>query len=173
MHRWWTRKHQPGADEKAAADSLYRSLDSPPEQLLMRTYCARYADEGGFDLSALTPQGYFHYDPHTRRSSKQSGALYRQQMDFLLLAQDRSLIVIEVDGVQHYGRPNPADDDGRVTRTAVPRLYAEMVAEDRRLGLAGYEAYRFGGWQLTEPCGEQALEDFFTRLLSRHRKPTL
>ncbi|MGW2892953.1 hypothetical protein ACWDDN_48215 [Streptomyces griseoruber] len=31
--------------------------------------------------------------------------------------------------------------------TAVPRLYTEMVAEDRRLRLAGYEIYRFGGWE--------------------------
>ncbi|MGP3974457.1 hypothetical protein ACTWQF_10720 [Streptomyces sp. 8N114] len=174
---WWTRRHQPGADEKSAADSLYRrlyrSLDSPPEQLLMRTYCARYAKEGGFDLPALIPQVYLHYDPYTRRSGKQSGALHRQRMDFLLLAPDRSRIVIEVDGVQHYGRPNPADEKGQVTHTAVPRLYAEMVAEDRRLRLAGYEVYRFGGWELTEPDGEQVLQDFFTGLLARHRKPTL
>ncbi|MFE9882156.1 hypothetical protein [Streptomyces sp. NPDC005784] len=58
--------------------------------------------------SGLTtsPMIYLHYDPYTRRSIKQSGALYRQRMDFLLLAPDRSRIVIEVDGVQHYGRPN-------------------------------------------------------------------
>lgn len=94
-------------------------------------------------------------------------------MDFLLLAPDRSRIVIEVDGVQHYGRPNPPDAQGRVTHTAVPRLYSQMVAEDRRLRLAGYEIYRFGGWELTEPGGEQLLDGFFTELLARHEKPTL
>lgn len=152
---------------------LYRSLDSKPEQLLMITYCARYAEEGGFDLPALIPQVYLHYDPYTRKSGKQSGALYRQRMDFLLLAPDRSRIVIEVDGVQHYGRPNPPDEQGRITHTAVPRLYAEMVAEDRRLRLAGYEIYRFGGWELTAPGGRQLLESFFTSLLARHQKPAL
>ncbi|WP_239768972.1 hypothetical protein [Streptomyces sp. CL12-4] len=177
MVTWWQKNHQPDADEKTAADGLYRrlyrSLDSVPEQLLMITYCARYAEEGGFDLPALIPQVYLHYDPYTRKSGKQSGALPRQRMDFLLLAPDRSRIVLEVDGVQHYGRPNPPDEKGRITHTAVPRLYAEMVAEDRRLRLAGYEIYRFGGWELTAPGGRQLLEDFFTTLLARHQKPTL
>ncbi|CAL9327796.1 hypothetical protein SUDANB106_00009 [Streptomyces sp. enrichment culture] len=176
MVAWWTKNHQPGADEKSAADALYRrlyrSLDSVPEQLVMRTYCARYAEEGGFDLPALIPQVYLHYDPYTRRSGKQSGALYRQRMDFLLLAPDRSRIVIEVDGVQHYGRKNPPDEHGKVTWAAVPRLYAEMVAEDRRLRLAGYEIYRFGGYELTAPGGRRLLEEFFTELLTRHQKPT-
>ncbi|BFO18364.1 hypothetical protein SHKM778_47520 [Streptomyces sp. KM77-8] len=173
MVAWWTNNHHPDADEKSAADALYRrlyrSLDSPPEQLLMITYCARYAEEGGFDLPALIPQVYLHYDPYTRRSGKQSGALYRQRMDFLLLAPDRSRIVIEVDGVQHYGRPNPPDEQGRVTHTAAPQLYADMAAEDRRLRLSGYEIYRFGGWELTSPGGEQVLTDFFIELLARHR----
>ncbi|MFF9229387.1 MULTISPECIES: hypothetical protein [unclassified Streptomyces] len=175
MVTWWKKNHQPDTDEKTAASGLYRrlyrSLDSVPEQLVMRTYCARYAEEGGFDLPALIPQVYLHYDPYTRRSGKQSGALPRQRMDFLLLAPDRSRIVIEVDGVQHYGQPNPPDNKGRITHTAVPRLYAEMVAEDRRLRLAGYEIYRFGGWELTRPHAEQLVEDFFTQLLARHQKP--
>ncbi|GDY69845.1 MULTISPECIES: hypothetical protein [Streptomyces] len=55
----------------------------------------------------------------------------------------------------------------------MPRLYAEMVAKDRRLRLAGYEIYRFGGFELTAPGGEQILAAFFTELLGRHRKPPL
>ncbi|WP_030267315.1 hypothetical protein [Streptomyces violens] len=94
-------------------------------------------------------------------------------MDFLLLAPDRSRIVIEVDGVQHYGRKNPPDGQGAVSWTAVPRLYSEMVAEDRRLRLAGYEIYRFGGWELTASGGEPLLADFFTELLARHKRVTL
>ncbi|MER6434196.1 hypothetical protein ABT272_41970 [Streptomyces sp900105245] len=45
---------------------------------------------------------------------------------------------------------------------------AEMVAEDRRLRLAGDEIYRFGGWERTRP---QLVQDFFTELFARHRKP--
>jgi hypothetical protein len=43
---------RPDADEKSAADALYRSLDPPPERLLMITYCAGHAWEGDFDLPA-------------------------------------------------------------------------------------------------------------------------
>uniref|UniRef100_UPI002F91BB4F hypothetical protein n=1 Tax=Streptomyces virginiae TaxID=1961 RepID=UPI002F91BB4F len=177
MVAWWRTHHQPDADEKTAADALYRrlyrSLDSLPEQLVLRTYCAAYAETDGFELPALIPQVYLHYDPYARKSGKQSGALYRQRMDFLLLAPDRSRIVIEVDGVQHYGRKNPPDAEGRVAYTAVPQLYSDMVAEDRRLRLAGYEIYRFGGWELTRLHGEgeRILAAFFTDLLKRHRKP--
>ncbi|MEU6273034.1 hypothetical protein ABZ871_11570 [Streptomyces populi] len=73
---------------------------------MMRTCCARYAEDGGFGLPAPTPQVHLHYAPYTRRSGKRSGALPRQRMDFLLLAPDRSRIVTEVDGVQQL-QENP------------------------------------------------------------------
>jgi very-short-patch-repair endonuclease len=60
----------------------------------------------------------------------------RQRMDFLLLPSERTRIVIEVDGKQHY-----AETDGR----ASPHRYAEMVSEDRAIRLRGYEVFRFGG----------------------------
>ena len=60
-------------------------------------------------------------------------------MDFLLLLPHGVRIVLEVDGKQHY-----AEGD-----TASPKLYSEMVSEDRRLRLRGYEVYRFGGYELT------------------------
>ncbi|MEU0204313.1 MULTISPECIES: hypothetical protein [unclassified Streptomyces] len=80
--------------------------------------------------------------------------------------------MIEVDGAHHYGIKKPIGADGRTTYTASPRLYSEMVAEDRRLRLAGYEIYRFGGWELTRPDSPQIISDFFTELLARHKKPT-
>lgn len=61
--------------------------------------------------------------------------LSRQRMDFLLLFPDRSRVVIEIDGRQHYAAEERAD----------PGRYAEMVREDRALRLRGYEVYRFGG----------------------------
>ncbi|MDX2591620.1 MULTISPECIES: hypothetical protein [Streptomyces] len=79
--------------------------------------------------------------------------------------------MIEVDGVQHYGRPDPPDEKGRITHTAVLRLYPERVAEDRRLRLAGHEIYRFGEWELTQPHAGQLVQDFFTELLARHESP--
>jgi hypothetical protein len=55
---WWTA-HGQYDEERAAAESLYRrleqSLASPPEKLLFRAYCERYAD-GRRDVPALIPQ---------------------------------------------------------------------------------------------------------------------
>ncbi len=86
--------------------------------------------------------------------------LKRQRMDFLLLFADGSRVVIEVDGKQHY-----ADGDA-----ASPRRYAEMVAEDRRLRLAGYDVYRFGGAELhpDDLAAPQRVSTFFDDLLTRH-----
>ena len=53
----------------------------------------------------------------------------RERMDFLLLLPRGVRIVLEVDGKQHY-----AEGD-----TASPKLYSEMVSEDRKLRLRGYE----------------------------------
>ena len=78
----------------------------------------------------------------------------------MLLPQDQR-IVIEIDGEHHY-----ADGDG----LAQPRLYAEMVIEDRRPRLAGYEVYRFGGYELCQDpeTAEQVVAAFFRDLFERH-----
>ena len=82
----------------------------------------------------------------------------RERMDFLLLLPRGVRIVLEVDGKQHY-----AEGD-----TASPNPYSEMVSEDRRLKLRGYEVYRFGGHELTMPGAADMLRKFFGELLARH-----
>lgn len=43
-----------------------------------------------------------------------------------------------------------------------------MVAEDRRLRLAGYEVYRFGGHELTQnPNSTTMVQEFFEQLADR------
>lgn len=127
---------------------------------MFRTYCERYAD-GNVDLPALIPQVYLHYDPYTiKELAITSGSvLKRQRMDFLLLMSSRARAVIEIDGKQHYSSANKAD----------PRRYAEMVGEDRRLRLSGYEVYRFGGQEFVDQEAARAmLAEFFNKLLDRH-----
>lgn len=129
------------------------------ERLIFKTYAELYARPDGFDLPALIPQVYLHYDPYTRRERGGPGPLVRQRMDFLLLLPDRKRIVIEVDGRQHY-----ADNDGN----ADSGRYAEMVREDRALRLAGYEVYRFSVRELEDGKPSQALvRQFFDSLLER------
>ncbi|MFN7256695.1 MAG: hypothetical protein ACK5U2_16750 [Microcystis sp.] len=47
---------------------------------------------------------------------------------------------------------------------AKPQLYAEMVAEDRKLKLLGYEVYRFGAYEITQENYESIVVDFFQKL---------
>lgn len=81
-------------------------------------------------------------------------------MDFLLLFSDRQRVVIELDGRQHY-----ADDRG----IADPSRYATMMIEDRRLRLAGYEVYRFGGQELVRSDAKATVAAFFDALQERMR----
>ena len=53
--------------------------------------------------------------------------------------------------------------------TPRPDLYAEMVAEDRRLKLTGYEVYRFGRYEFEEiEKAKQTITDFFSELFKFH-----
>lgn len=80
-------------------------------------------------------------------------------MDFLLLFSNHTRIVLEVDGKQHYS----------ANGIAKPELYAQMVAEDRRIRLQGYEIYRFGGAELQDKQrGKEIVIEFFNELFRQH-----
>ena len=162
---WWRRIARLDTNDDAAVGRhLYGRLsesliNNPAELLVFRTYSERYGDSQAGTLPALLPQVYLHYDPLTRRHRKgQPGVLTRERMDFLLLLPRRVRIVIEIDGKQHYS-------DGE---TASPKRYAEMMSEDRRLRLHGYEVYRFGGFELMQPDATAMLRSFFNELLGRY-----
>ena len=157
---WWAKGESPeGEEERAAAHELYARLmksmeRNGAERFVFEQYCARYGTHG-FDIPALIPQVYVHYDPYSRRAG---GTLTRQRMDFLLLLDRHRRVVLEVDGIQHY-----ADDDG----SANTARYAEMVAADRELRLAGYEVYRFGGAEISDRRQAAGmLDSFFDALLA-------
>jgi hypothetical protein len=169
---WWAdREGMAGAPAREVSSSLYRRLDrslgdNGAERRVLRTYAERYVRLGP-DIPALIPQVYLHYDPHVRRHYPPGTApLSRQRMDFLMLLPHRARVVIECDGVQHYAEDQVLPDKRRY---ANPRRYAEMVAEDRELRMAGYEVYRFGGVELIDsPATGRRLEGFFDRLADRH-----
>jgi very-short-patch-repair endonuclease len=163
--QWWRDKENiPAAtDDRTVGLRLHQRflacLDSPAERVVFEAYASRY--KNSFDIPALIPQVYLHYDPYDRRTRKASAngtPLARQRMDFLLIFSDRKRVVVEVDGKQHYA-------DGSI---ASPSRYSEMVAEDRRLRLAGYEVYRFGGYELTQnSASTRMVQDFFEQLADR------
>lgn len=162
---WW--QAQPGnerLDKRALENGLYHRLgaslvDSPPEQLFFRTYMHHFRKVFGEYKPALIPQVYLHYDPYTvKQLTDGKKRLPRQRMDFLLLFSNQGHVVIEIDGKHHYA----------INDQVSPRLYAEMVAEDRTLRLAGYEIYRFGGYELQRPQDALVVIAFFNALFQRH-----
>lgn len=162
---WWREFAElAGKYDREVARSLYTRLgdstrDNPVEHLVFRTYCERYASPAARELPALLPQVYLHFDPLTRKQREgRTSVLARERMDFLLLLPDAVRIVLEVDGKQHYAEGENAS----------PRLYSEMTAEDRRLRLRGYEVYRFGGYELTQPQAAATLRTFFDDLFDKH-----
>jgi hypothetical protein len=160
---WWIDLHhlesrQKEEQETSLRKPLQSSLGSSPEHLLFETYYNHFQGRLNKHLPALIPQVYLHYDPKTIKELASGQRLARQRMDFLLLFSHHNRIVIEVDGQQHYST-------GRIAK---PELYARMVAEDRRLRLAGYELYRFGGFELQGEAGKHAVIDFFTKLFRFH-----
>ena len=160
---WWTGQSSAaeGSDPQTTLSKrLGASLESCAEKVVARAYGARAtsASTPG-EVPALIPQVYLHYDPYTSKELRTFGGdvLVRQRMDFLLLLEDRRRVVIEVDGKHHYAEGDRAS----------PRLYSEMVAEDRRVRLDGYEVFRFGGYELTQrPDAEELVTQFFDDLLA-------
>lgn len=164
---WWSARSQSELPEQETGRQLWRrlagSLDSDPERCLLRTYSTRYAVNP--DIPALLPQVWLHYDPFLRPAGPaRPAAVERQRMDFLLLMPGRRCVVLEIDGKHHYAKDDRAD----------PHAYARMVSEDRRLRLAGYEIYRFGGAEFIDKSKATAmLTQFFNELVSASSSPSL
>jgi very-short-patch-repair endonuclease len=162
---WWREREgmSEGTTDRDAGLALHARLtaslgDNKAERVIFDAYTTRYRTS--LDIPALIPQVYLHYDPQDQRLRHSTAAgvpLERQRMDFLLLFSDKRRVVIEVDGKQHYA-------DGEKTS---PHLYGRMVAGDRRLKLAGYEVFRFGGAELFGTDSQQMVEEFFDQLANR------
>jgi len=158
LEEWWREEYY--RPRSSLYTRLRESLGSNLERLLFETYLREF---GAKDMPALLPQVYLHYDPYTIKQLSNGKRLPRQRMDFLMLLPNNVRIVLEVDGKQHYSEEN---EEGQYI--ASPKLYAEMVAEDRRLKLADYEIYRFGGYELRGSDKQGILLTFFRDLFHLH-----
>jgi very-short-patch-repair endonuclease len=159
---WWAQKTSlpyPDRDtERNFYVRLLSSLQSTIEKNLFAIYFKEFRDKLEDKLPALIPQVYLHYDPKTLKQLEGNQRIQRQRMDFLMLLPDGARVVIEADGKQHYSEQDIPS----------PSKYAEMVAEDRRLRLAGYDLYRFGGHELGANSASDIVLKFFTELFIKH-----
>jgi len=179
--RDWYAETQ-GVDGTEGSKMLYTRLresvigaQSAGEYAIFHGYYKRFSKLLGERLPALIPQVYLHYDPYTRRERGDEKFLARQRMDFLLMLEQGTRVVIEIDGRHHYAVKDQGAPDRYIANA---QLYAEMATEDRRLRLMGYEVYRFGGYEFRDvdlagkpqvgPEAQRRVAEFFDRLLARH-----
>jgi very-short-patch-repair endonuclease len=160
---WWKKMTNSNKSGEILHNRLKESIQNNKIEILLFEI---YYNKMGFRLKeklpALIPQVYLHYDPYTIRQLQKlnkTKRLKRQRMDFLLLLPRNVRIVIEIDGKQHY-----SDKQGKADIIQ----YSEMVAEDRKLKLLGYEVYRFGGYELTQDNAPIIIEEFFLKLFSKY-----
>ncbi|WSM44804.1 hypothetical protein OIE78_35140 (plasmid) [Streptomyces cellulosae] len=163
LQNWWQDTHQISS-EAEAKKTLYNRLrsslprTSPGQRNLFELY-HHILGPAVYDLPALLPEVWLHWDHKTVRA-RGPEALLRSRMDFLLLMPHGQRIVLEVDGSQHYTR-----DGGQRPDTS---KYAEMMAGDRDLKLRGYEVFRFGHDELHAEADARALlEQFLPDLFRR------
>lgn len=164
LAKWWRLQDgMYGVPEEASLQALRNRLRASlntAEQLLLDGYWEYSMQRGFGGCPALLPQVYLHYDPlaqDQRKERKEGKVLTRQRMDFLMLAPGGRRYVLELDGKEHYSR------DGK----AAPDLYADMVREDRRIRLQGYEVYRFGGAEFVDrQTAKTMMRGFFDQLLT-------
>ncbi|QKM52897.1 hypothetical protein B7759_03075 [Burkholderia glumae] len=163
LQAWWSESQGIENDDRAKA-SLYKRLksclpeNSPPQHLLFVSFFEAFR-KAAPRLPALLPEVWLHWDPQTVRE-RGADALLRFRMDFLLLLPHGIRVVIEVDGMHHYGNPD--------TRQADAHRYAQMAAADRDLKLAGYEVYRFGASELLADTAQANAIAFFHKLFRRY-----
>ncbi len=157
--KWWSKEIETYTldDEQNLYKRLYKSLDSKPEKLFFKTYF-KFRETMQETLPALIPQVYLHYDPYSSKNLNGEKRVIRQRMDFLILLSNKTRIVIEIDGKQHYSEGDKSS----------PKLYSEMVREDRRIKLKGYDVFRFGGYELTGAGAEKIIENFFRNLFDKY-----
>lgn len=159
---WWADLTDE-KDSEQAKKTLYRRLSqslphtSPPQQIFFREFFCQFG-QLVYDLPALLPEVWLLWDPKTI-SERGAQALLNHRMDFLMLFPDGGRVVIEIDGIQHY-----ADGMHRASRSK----YADLVAGDRSLKLAGYEVYRFAGIELQRDDVSSKVKVFFNALFKRH-----
>ncbi|MCQ5141466.1 hypothetical protein [Enterocloster bolteae] len=169
---WWSNADN--YEEKDADrffERLIKSMDSNPEKNFMWVYYTCFIKEKkNPKIPALIPQVYCHYDP--KSAVLRNGGVYvHQRMDFLMLFSDKERVVIEIDGKQHYSEEQELQVVSGVGSSKVKkdiassRKYAEMVEDDRKLKLYGYNVFRFGGYEfLAEQKPKRKIKQFFEEL---------
>ncbi len=137
LFEWWEKRN--GKTRQDLIRKL-RSVCNEPEKFFFDEYYSLYKDDY---YPAILPQVTISYSPILSKSDLEKLNIvpeHRYTMDFMVIPNKNTKIVIEIDGIEHYSYKNP--DNINVAST---RLYAEQMKSDRKLKLKGYTIFRFGG----------------------------
>ncbi|MFP3413749.1 hypothetical protein SB773_19460 [Bacillus sp. SIMBA_074] len=139
LFEWWEKRN--GKTRQDLIRKL-RSVCNEPEKFFFDEYYSLYKDDY---YPAILPQVTISYSPILSKSDLEKLNIvpeHRYTMDFMVIPNKNTKIVIEIDGIEHYSYKNP--DNINVAST---RLYAEQMKSDRKLKLKGYTIFRFGGYE--------------------------
>ena len=168
----WYKKTELQNTEEKLKERLLLSLESHIEKTFFNGYLV-FLNNHNNEIPALIPQVYLYYDPKTKHQ-RVRGEFEHQRMDFMMIISPLQRVIIELDGVQHYGTIGCYD--GKYPKYCADiQLYADMMKAQREMSLAGYDVYRFGGKELFIRPGSSdkavisLINDFFERLLTKYR----
>lgn len=168
----WYKTFNTASAEEAMISRFKQCLDSEAEKLFLKAYIS-YINKNGKHLPALIPQVYLYYDPQTQ-DQRGLKIFEHQKMDFIMIITPSQRVVIEVDGKQHYSEDEMVPGTNHKYFSS-PKRYSEMMKAHREMSLAGYDVYRFGGYEfwVNASTSEQAIveqiERFFSDLFNKYR----
>ena len=167
LQEWYEKNVAASQVKQSLEERLAQSLGSVIEKNFFNTYLSLLSLYDG-DIPALLPQVWLYYDPKLEIERIRK-IFEHQRMDFLMIISESQRVVIELDGVQHYGVKIQIGGRMYPDYIASPDKYAGMVAAQRELSLAGYDVYRFGGKELNdENTASVVVKRFFLELFSKY-----
>lgn len=167
LQKWYDEKKFVSEKGMVMKDFLRQSLGSRIEERFFDAY-VELANSYDGRVPALLPQVWLYYDPIIERERIRR-IFEHQRMDFLMLISDSKRIVIELDGIQHYGEKKEICGRKYPDYLASVEKYAGMVSAQREMTLAGYEVYRFGGKELYDDAETpRIVTQFFKSLFDKH-----
>ncbi|PFZ90015.1 hypothetical protein [Bacillus wiedmannii] len=141
LYAWWENQ-RPTHNKPEDLMDIMKKVCNGAENRFLETYLHLYDDDR---YPAILPQVMIAYSPILSKGDLKSLKIdpnHRYTMDFKVIPNKNTKILIEIDGKEHYSKLINKQ------YIAAPSLYAAQVKEDRELKLKGYSIFRFGGFEV-------------------------
>lgn len=159
---------------KSSTEQLFDRLiiatkSSKPEEELFKIYWQKTVGLGDIEAPALLPQVWLQYDMLTARDRSGHSVYTNQRMDFISFLSREDTVILEIDGAQHYSEEQSIDtiQGPKKLRIAQPKLYAEMVEQDREFKMRGYNVLRYGGYEFVGGIAKDKVDKLIRFLKSK------